>query len=143
MVNTKGKLKNKKNNKYATAQKEKLSASDFFVGFGKWETFSFCVGLLIGVVALFMLVSFVSYLFTGEADYSLLENHTDIMNSGLRYKNVCGSWGANVAYFFLNDMFGLASFIMLPYMIVLAMRMMRIFKFTLIRKFILFTILML
>ena len=143
MVNTKGKLKNKKNNKYATAQKEKLSASDFFVGFGKWETFSFCVGLLIGVVALFMLVSFVSYLFTGEADYSLLENHTDIMNSGLRYKNVCGSWGANVAYFFLNDMFGLASFIMLPYMIILAMRMMRIFKFTLIRKFILFTILML
>ena len=137
------KSKNKKNNKYATAQKEKLSASDFFVGFGKWETISFCVGLLIGVVALFMLVAFVSYLFTGEADYSLLESHTDPLNSGLHYKNVCGSWGAIVAFFFLNDMFGLASFIMLPYMIILALRMMRIFKFTLIRKFILFTILML
>ena len=66
------KRKNKKNNKYATAQKEKLSASDFFIGFGKWETISFCVGLLIGVFALFMLVAFVSYLFTGEADFSLL-----------------------------------------------------------------------
>ena len=143
MANLKGKSKNKKNNKYAAAQKEKLSASDFFVGFGKWETISFCVGLLIGVVALFMLVAFVSYLFTGEADYSLLESHTDPLNSGLHYKNVCGSWGAIVAFFFLNDMFGLASFIMLPYMIILALRMMRIFKFTLIRKFILFTILML
>ena len=143
MANNKTKSKNKKNNKYATAQKEKLSASDFFVGFGKWETFSFCVGLLIGVVAIFMLVAFVSYLFTGEADYSLLESHTDPLNSELRYKNVCGSWGAIVAFFFLNDLFGLASFILLPYLIILAMRMMRIFKFTLVRKFILFTVLML
>ena len=143
MANHKGKSKNKKNNKYAAAQKEKLSASDFFIGFGKWETFSFCVGLLIGVVALFMLVAFVSYLFTGESDFSLLESHTDPLNSGLRYKNICGSWGAIVAYFFLNDLFGLASFIMIPYLIILAMRMMRIFKFTLVRKFILFTVLML
>ena len=143
MANHKGKSKNRKNNKYAAAQKEKLSASDFFIGFGKWETFSFCVGLLIGVVALFMLVAFVSYLFTGESDFSLLESHTDPLNSGLRYKNICGSWGAIVAYFFLNDLFGLASFIMIPYLIILAMRMMRIFKFTLVRKFILFTVLML
>ena len=137
------KRKNKKNNKYATAQKEKLSASDFFIGFGKWETISFCVGLLIGVFALFMLVAFVSYLFTGEADFSLLENNTDPLNSELRYKNGCGSWGAIVAFFFLNNLFGLASFIMIPYLIILAMRMMRIFKFTLVRKFILFTVLML
>ncbi len=143
MANLKGKSKNKKNNKYATAQKEKLSASDFFVGFGKWETFSFCMGLLIGVFAIFMLVAFVSYLFTGEADYSLLESNTDPMNSDLRYKNVCGSWGAIVAFFFLNDLFGLASFIIPPYLIILGMRMMRIFKFTLVRKFILFTVLML
>ena len=143
MVNQKKKKKNKKNNKYAAAQKEKLSASDFFIGFGKWETFSFCVGLLIGGIALFMLVAFVSYLFTGESDFSLLESHMDPLNSELRYKNICGSWGAIVAYFFLNDMFGLASFIMIPYLIILAMRMMRIFKFTLVRKFILFTVLML
>ena len=143
MANHKTKSKNKKNNKYAAAQKEKLSASDFFIGFGKWETFSFCVGLLIGIAALFMLGAFVSYLFTGAADYSLLENHTDPMNEGLRYKNVCGSWGASVAFFFLNDLFGLASFIIPPYLVILALRMMRIYKFTLVRKFILFTVLML
>ena len=142
MAINKGKS-NKKGKKYAVAQREKLSAGDFFVGFGKWEIVSFGIGLLIVVATVFMLVAFVSYLFSGAADYSLLEQGADPMNTGLQYKNVCGSWGAMVAFFFLNDMFGLASFIILPFLVILGFRMMRIFKFTLIRKFILFTVLML
>ena len=66
MASTKGKSKSGKNRKYESAQKEKLSAGDFFVGFGKVEIFSFCVGLLLSLVALFMMVAFVSYLFTGD-----------------------------------------------------------------------------
>ncbi len=98
---------------------------------------------LLTIVAVFMLVAFVSYLFTGEADYSLLESHTDPLNSGLHYKNVCGSWGAIVASFFLNDLFGLASFIIPPYLIILGLRLMRVFKFALVRNFILMTVPML
>ena len=143
MATNKGKSKNKKGKKYEAAQKEKLTASDFFVGFGKWEMVSFCIGFLLVIVALFMLVAFVSYLFTGEADFSLLEQSSDPLNSDLRYQNVCGSWGAIVAFFFLNDLFGLASFVIPPYLIILGFRMMRVFKFTLVRKFILFTLLML
>ena len=143
MANLKAKSKSKKNKKYAAAQKEKLSAGDFFVGFGKWEIFSFCVGLLLAIVAVFMLVAFVSYLLTGEADYSLLERSVDPLNTDFRYKNACGSWGAIVAYFFLNDLFGLASFIIPPYLIILGLRLMRVFKFTLVRKFILMAVLML
>ncbi|MCH5174505.1 MAG: DNA translocase FtsK 4TM domain-containing protein [Prevotellaceae bacterium] len=139
----KAKNKNSKGKKYAVAQKEKLTAGDFFSGFGKWEIISFCLGLLIVVASILMLVSFVSYLFTGEADYSLLEQSVDPMNNELQYKNVCGSWGAMVAFFWLNDLFGLASFIILPYFIIVGLRMMRIFKFTLVRKFILFVVLML
>lgn len=143
MKTQKSKSKKNKNNKYAAAQKEKLSASDFFAGFGKWETFSFCVGLCIVIVAFFLLAAFVSYLFTGETDYSLLDKCADPFNKTLRYKNVCGSWGAIAAFFFLNDLFGLASFIIPPYLVILGLRLMRIFKFTLVRKFILFTLLML
>lgn len=143
MVRNKKKQRNKKGKKYEAEQKEKLTAGDFFVGFGKWELISFCVGFLIVIVALFMLVAFVSYLFTGEADYSLLEQNADPFNKELQYKNVCGSWGAIVAFFFLNDLFGLASFIIPPYMIVVGFRLMRVFKFTLVRKFILCTLLML
>ncbi|MBQ6964521.1 MAG: DNA translocase FtsK [Bacteroidaceae bacterium] len=136
--------RNKKDaKKYVAAQQEKLSASDFFVGFGRWEMVSFGIGFVFVMAALFMLVAFVSYIFTGADDYSLLEAGSDPMNSGLHYKNMCGSWGAFVAYFFLNDMWGLASFIMLPFLVILGLRMMRIFKFTLVRKFILSVVLML
>ena len=98
---------------------------------------------LLTIVAVFMLVAFVSYLFTGEADYILLESHTDPLSSGLHYKNACGSWGAIVASFFLNDLFGLASFIIPPYLIILGLRLMRVFKFALVRNFILMTVPML
>ena len=143
MAKNKTKAKNNKGKKYAAAQKEKLTAGDFFSGFGKWEITSFCIGLLVVVATILMLVSFVSYLFTGEADYSLLEQSVDPMNKDLQYKNVCGSWGAFVAFFWLNDLFGLASFIILPYFAIVGLRMMRIFKFTLVRKFVLFVVLML
>jgi hypothetical protein len=60
--------------------------------------------LFLVVMALFMFVAFVSYLLTGEADYSLLEQGADPFNKALQYKNACGSLGAIVAYFFLNDL---------------------------------------
>ncbi len=143
MATNRGKSNNKKGKKYAAAQREKLTAGDFFAGFGRWEMLSFGIGFLLVMAAIFMLAAFVSYLFTGEADYSLLEQSVDPLNRDLQYKNVCGSWGAMVAFFFLNDLFGLASFIIPPYLIILGLRMMRVFKFTLVRKFILFTLLML
>lgn len=143
MATNKKTSRNGKKASNSVAQQEKLTATDFFTGFGKGEIFSFFVGLFLVVMALFMFVAFVSYLLTGEADYSLLEQGADPFNKALQYKNACGSLGAIVAYFFLNDLFGLASFIMLPFMVILGLRLMRSFKFTLLRKFILSTVLML
>lgn len=142
MVTTHKGKKNGKGKKYAAAQQQKLTAGDFFSGFGKWEMVSFGIGFLIIVVTVFLLVAFVSYIFTGSSDYSLLETTEDPLNKDLLYKNACGSFGAICAFFFLNDLFGLASFIILPFFIILGLRMMRIFKFTLVRKFILFAFLM-
>lgn len=143
MATNKKTSRNGKKASNSVAQQEKLAATDFFTGFGKGEIFSFFVGLCLVLMALFMFVAFVSYIVTGEADYSLLEQGADPFNKALQYKNACGSLGAIVAYFFLNDLFGLASFIILPYMVILGLRLMRSFKFTLLRKFILFTVLML
>lgn len=134
--------KGKVGKKYVAAQQQKLTAGDFFSGFGKWEMVSFGIGFLIIVVTVFLLVAFVSYIFTGSSDYSLLETTEDPLNKDLLYKNACGSFGAICAFFFLNNLFGLASFIILPFFIILGLRMMRIFKFTLVRKFILFAFLM-
>ncbi|MBQ0048391.1 MAG: DNA translocase FtsK [Prevotellaceae bacterium] len=141
MATTKKKITGKKG-KTSSKDNDRLTTEDFFSGFGKWELVSFCIGFFVVIFALFMMVAFVSYLITGDADFSLLEQSADPLNEKMQYKNVCGSLGAIVAYFFLNDLFGLASFIIPPYLVILGMRMMRIFKFTLVRKFILFTLLM-
>ena len=143
MATHNGKTKNKGNKKYEKAQQEKLSAGDFFAGFGKMEIFSFCVGLLLMLLALFSLAAMASYLVTGESDFSLLESGSDWLNTQGQYKNVCGSWGAMVAYWLMNDLFGLASFVIPPYLIIMGLRLMRAFRFTLVRKFILLTLLML
>ena len=143
MATNKRTSSNGKKTTASASRQEKLTTGDFFTGFGKGEIFSFFLGLCLVVMALFMFVAFISYILTGEADYSLLEQGADPFNKTLQYKNACGSLGAIVAYFFLNDLFGLASFIILPYMVILGLRLMRSFKFTLLRKFILFTLLML
>ncbi len=143
MANQNGKSKNKGNKRYSKAQQEKLTAGDFLAGFSKGEIFSFCVGLLLMLLALFSLAAMASYLVTGEQDFSLLEGGSDVLNEKGQYKNVCGSWGAMIAYWLMNDLFGLASFVIPPYMIIVGLRLMRAFRFTLMRKFILLTLLML
>ena len=132
MANNKTNNKNttKKKNSYSSAKKtgkrNTSGTQEVIEGIGKWELASFVFGFLLIVASVFLLASFCSYLFTGEADYSLLESGADLANEAGQYKNVCGSWGANVAYFFLNKCFGLASFVIPIYMIILGFRMMRI-----------------
>ena len=108
-------------------------------GIGKKDLLTFSTGFILVVVAIFFLVAFVSYLYTGQADYDLLERATadDIANEGLRYQNVCGSVGAITAHFFLNQCFGLASFLIIPFMVMLGLRLMRIYRIRLVRKLIL------
>lgn len=106
-------------------------------GIGRIELTMFALGFVLVVIALFMFVSFCSYLTTGRADASLLEKHVELANETRVYKNVCGSMGANLAYLFINNFFGLASFIIPPYLIILGFRMMKIYRVALLRKFIL------
>ena len=148
MANNKTNNKNttKKKNSYSSAKKtgkrNTSGTQEVIEGIGKWELASFVFGFLLIVASVFLLASFCSYLFTGEADYSLLESGADLANEAGQYKNVCGSWGANVAYFFLNKCFGLASFVIPIYMIILGFRMMRIYRVKLLRKFILMGLLL-
>lgn len=144
------KTNNKKQNKKADTRGggknilkgDDLGTLDVVSGIGRMELTMFSFGLILVVLALFMFVSFCSFLTTGSADYDLLENAADITNEAQQYKNVCGSIGANMAYFFLNRCFGLASFIIPPYLIILGFRMMKIYRVTLVRKFILMVIIL-
>ena len=108
-------------------------------GITKKELSGFVVGFILLVVAVFLLIAFCSYLYTGYADFDVLEHseQDDMYNEDYRFRNVCGSIGAVAAYFFLHQTFGLASFLIIPFLIILGLRMMRVFRIRLVKKVIL------
>ena len=69
-----------------------------------------CSGGLVMLIALFTLVSMLSYLFTWSADKDLLMN-ADRMSRGLDVNNMGGKLGYLWSHFLISDMLGLASFV--------------------------------
>ncbi len=70
------------------------------------------------IVSLILLISFISYFFTGEIDQSNLEKFT---NSSIDNQNLIGKVGASISEFFIRKCFGLGSFIF-PVLIFLSAR---------------------
>ncbi len=113
-------------------------------GIGVKEFLGFIFGLTSLVVAVFLLIAFCSYLYTGAADYDILEHPKsgDLANESYHFQNTCGSLGAKAAYYFLDQTFGLASFLLIPFLIVLGLRLMKVFRIRLVKKLILGILLM-
>ena len=132
----------KQTTKKSTQSKGKLkpevddgsSTLNAYEGVGKQSLSFFGIGFALVLFAIFMLIAFISYLFTGDVDYSLLDGNGDYDSHDIR--NVCGSLGANTAFFFLNNCFGLASFIIPPFFILVGFRLMNVYRIRLVKKFI-------
>lgn len=84
------------------------------------ETIRFIIGILLLVTALYMFLSFVSFLFTGAEDQALVENG---IHEGI--SNYAGWLGANIAYYWINSRFGLAAFFIPTFLLVLALKLTR------------------
>jgi len=71
------------------------------------------IGITIIAFAALMLISFISFFFSGGIDQSKLDIDTMqyIMDSDITVSNIAGKFGASIAEFFINDGFGVASFI--------------------------------
>ena len=115
-------------------------------GFGKKELFSFSIGILLFVFSFFLLIAFSSYLYSGHSDFDILENpsYEEIQNSAEApvFKNVCGSLGAMAAYFFIGKCFGLASYLIPVFLVILGMKLMKVYKVRIIKWFILLSLLL-
>lgn len=115
-------------------------------GFGKKEIFSFSIGILLFVFSFFLLIAFSSYLYSGHSDFDILENpsYEEIQNTGDApvFNNVCGSLGAMAAYFFIGKCFGLASYLIPIFLVILGMKLMRVYKVRIIKWFILLSLLL-
>ena len=101
------------------------------------EKINFVTGLLLFAGALFMLLSFVSYFTTGQADQSLIEEMRDgeLLNMNHKFGNICAKFGAFTAYFFIKQCFGLSAFILPVFILLLSVRLMGAYKVNLWKWF--------
>lgn len=110
----------KKESKKSSKPKFKLSFSFF-----KDKKFKLSVGFLLIFASFFLTVAFISYLFTGKNDQSVIEAlwSTDIRESGGEIQNWLGIIGAYVSYYLIFKWFGIAAFLITPIVFLLGVRL--------------------
>ena len=138
-------MANKKNKK---STKEKPSASlgealgikNIFQN----ERLNFILGAALFIVAGFILWAFISFLATGGADQSIIENphEGEILNQNHEFQNACGSIGAYTSYFFIKRCFGLAAIIIPIYIFLIALRLVKAYEVKLLKWFMCLAIIM-
>ena len=106
--------------------------------FMKSDGVHFFIGLVFVFFALFLLLAFTSYFFNGAADQSLVENATveELTSVDNGIQNDGGSIGARLAHYFINDLFGVPSYFIVVFLLVLGLKLMRVRKFRLWKWFI-------
>lgn len=104
--------------KNKTKEKRQFKLPSVSIGFLNDRRFHLSLGFLTLVFSLFLLTAFISYLFTGKADQSLMGNIADtgMKASGLEAENWLGLFGAYTAHYFIYQFFGIASFLLPPFL---------------------------
>lgn len=86
-------------------------------------------GLILLGFAVVALLAYVSYLFTGTADQSVLAmDHAERVSNRLEVKNMLGLPGATLAQFMIDGSFGLVSILLVFMIAVYGLRLMHVFR---------------
>lgn len=112
----------------SSTDKRKSKSPSSWSNVKKWTTderFSFILGLLLFVIVLYFSLAFISFMFTGGADQSILEL-PDKAEQRLQIQNWTGLLGALGARLFLDQWFGVPSFMIAFALTVLAFRLMKV-----------------
>ena len=102
-----------------------------FSAFLKNETTHFVIGLISVIFAVYLLLAFTSFFFTGAADQSILDNQQpgELMQTANHVKNYAGARGAQLAEFLINECFGLAAYFIILFLAVVGMKLMKAYQF--------------
>ncbi|NDV47877.1 DNA translocase FtsK [Paludibacter sp. 221] len=96
-------------------------------GFFTDERTMFILGLFLFLIVLYVSLSFLSYFFTGAADQSKLDvPWSELKGMRTQIHNWASVAGAYISEMFINRWFGLPSFAMLWFFVVLAFRLMNV-----------------
>ena len=108
------------------------------------ETLNFTLGIALALVAVFLSLAFVSYLSTGAADQSLIEDprEGEILNQNHEFMNTCGSFGAWCSWYLIKRCFGLPAFLIPLFLLLLGVHLTRAYRVNLLKWFLSLMILM-
>lgn len=117
---------------------QKISIFKKIAAFCKNETMHFIVGLVLVIFAVYLLLAFSSFFFTGAADQSIIDSATaeELASVQNGVKNYAGSRGGQLANYLMNDCFGISSFFILIFLSVAGLKLMRVRKVRLWKWFI-------
>jgi S-DNA-T family DNA segregation ATPase FtsK/SpoIIIE len=95
------------------------------LNFLKDRRFHLSLGFLLLGISVFLLTAFVSFIFTGKADQSVVESvlEAGIKQSGLEAENWLGMIGALISYYFVFHWFGVAAFFIPPFLFILGFKL--------------------
>ncbi|MDH5474218.1 MAG: DNA translocase FtsK 4TM domain-containing protein, partial [Cyclobacteriaceae bacterium] len=94
-------------------EKKRLKLS---LNFLEDKRFQLVSGFFLQMVSIYFITAFISYLFTGKADQSVVEaiRETGWIQSGLESDNWLGAYGAIISHFFIFQWFGISAFFIPP-----------------------------
>jgi S-DNA-T family DNA segregation ATPase FtsK/SpoIIIE len=126
------------------AQEPKETKINRIGNFTKSETTHFVIGLICVIFAVYLLLAFTSFFFTGAADQSILNHQQpgELMETTNQVKNYAGARGAQISEYLINGCFGIASYLIVLFLAVMGMKLMRAYQFRIWKWFMSCTIMM-
>ncbi len=131
----------RKTNRNAKSMSEAVGFNNIF----HHEKTDFILGFVLLAFAVYILIAMISFLGTGQADQSILEEARpgDWMNENHQYTNRCSSFGAILSWWLIAENFGFPAFIIPLFMILSALKLMNIYKVNVLKCFLVLSVIML
>ncbi|MBL7860946.1 MAG: DNA translocase FtsK [Cyclobacteriaceae bacterium] len=129
-----------KSNTFKKPEKEKKSKSSksksrFSFDFFKDPRFILALGFFLLITSIYLFVAFLSYLFTGKADQSVVQAlfDTSLTESGREVDNWLGLYGAVTSHFLIHQWLGISAFFIPPLLFLVGFKL--VFKRELVSIF--------
>lgn len=119
-----------KSNTFKKPEKEKKGKSPkskfkFSFSFFQDQRFILASGFFFIIIALYLFTAFISYLFTGKADQSVVEAlwNTNLLESGREAENWLGLYGAITSHYLMFKWLGISAFAIPPLLFLVGFKM--------------------
>lgn len=106
-------------------KKGKSGKSSFNFDFIKDPRLILTIGFVLLISSIYLFVAFLSYLFTGKADQSVVEGlgQSGLIESGIEAENWLGLYGAITSHYFIYRWFGISALLIPPVVFLIGFRL--------------------